>query len=108
MALVNSYIFPALNNKLTDSGWISDKNYKYRRVNGIVFISESGGINTAGNFMLIGTLPEGFRPSQVIYTAGVCGSSGRYPLYVEILTDGKVYADGLYEYGRFTAAFPVE
>lgn len=90
-----------------DSGWITDRYYKYRLVNGIVFLASTEDIYTAGSYKLIGTLPEGFRPMQGIYSAGVCGSSGRYPLYIAILPDGQVLADGLYEFGRFTVSFPI-
>ena len=90
-----------------DSGWINSEFYKYRLVKGIVFLASTKDIYTAGSQMLIGTLPEGFRPSQGIYTSGVCGSSGRYPLYIEVQPNGKVYADGLYEFGRFMTSFPI-
>lgn len=81
----------------------------YAKKNGIVYVNCDGVPNLAGGtWSTIGTLPQEYRPTSMIYN--LCGDGGSNSTLIEINTTGviraKPYASGThYAYG--IVAFPI-
>lgn len=68
----------ALNTKTTDSGWITDGICKYRKKNGIVFISiYSTETEITTSYQTLMTLPVGYRPNNANTYASSWSADGK-------------------------------
>lgn len=96
----------------SDSSWKSVySNYcRIKKKNNIVFVkgqSSDYGL-TAGQYRAITTLPEGYRPEEVIYfTAGAMGGSAA--IFGRIETDGVLYlyTNTATSYWTYSFSFPL-
>lgn len=81
----------------------------YAKKNGTVYVNCDGVANlTGGSWNTIGTLPQGYRPTKMIYF--LCGDGGSNSTLVQIDTTGlvsaKPYASGTHSaYGIMS--FPI-
>jgi hypothetical protein len=101
----------SINGKFGDSGWIdlaagsniSSSNTRYRKFNGVVFVS-IGATCTSNLVTTIGTLPAGFRPSTAVgstlMTIRDDGTSTSYARF-EILTTGQIRLNPASQYTPF-------
>ena len=81
-----------LNSKTADSGWLTlNSGIQYRKYHDVIYINFNYGISLSTSVTVIGTLPEGYRPSKVEYFR-LAGSSGVGNVTVFISTDGTINA----------------
>lgn len=76
-----------------DSGWIELVSLcKYRKKNGIVTVRINASIALTTDWVTKGTLPDGYRPSEVIYQPGYSLGSGSVNIAFLITTGGAIQA----------------
>lgn len=81
-----------LNSKTADSGWLTlNRGIQYRKYHDVIYIYFNYGISLSTSVTVIGTLPEGYRPSKVEYFR-LAGSSGGGNVTVFIYMDGTINA----------------
>lgn len=98
--------------ELTDSGWKELSTYvQYRRKNGVVYItgrSAGGQSLPASTYVTLGTLPDGYRPSQEV-RIGSDTSGGNYQILAAVTSGGlvRIWASSANAYWDIFGSFPV-
>ena len=74
--------------------------YKGLLSNKIGYIKKNGYVNvrmwgtgmtqSAGTWITLATLPEGYRPYSIAYGTAVFGNNGQYPALARVDTDGSI------------------
>lgn len=112
---------------LSDTGWIScgtptvENNpntfVKYRVKNGVVFVHGNANsgvtIGNIKNTITLGTIPELYRPKNLVYVLGTIQNASGYELQVSIQTNGAIQACVLHnsstsDYWKFDICYPLE
>lgn len=55
------------------------------------FAYKTGTTLSANTWVLVGTLPTGYRPSTTVYGSTTLGNSGQLSAYVRVQSDGGIY-----------------
>ena len=102
----------AINSSLAQSAWTetsSGSGCYYCKFNGIVFVKVHNISVTGRSSLSLGTLPDGFRPTQQINTAIVGGSYREYTGQLQISSAGaiSVYCNTTANYWGFVVIPPI-
>ena len=99
-----------------DTGWIITQGtlgnaIRYRRKNGYVFLQSSTGtvVLEKNTWTIIGTLPQGFRPTAQLRLASDSNGSGSRGMVCYINTDGTIHlsTDVHGKYFNIVGCFPL-
>lgn len=86
-AILNE-VLPSTSN---DSGWLELGSLcKYRKKNGIVTVRIYGSLEITTSWVVKGTLPSGYRPSEVVYQPGFSLGSSTPDIVFLITTGGEI------------------
>lgn len=74
-----------------DSGWLELSSLcKYRKKNGIVTVRIYGSLEITTSWVTKGTLPSGYRPSEVVYQPGFSLGSSTPDIVFLITSGGEI------------------